>query len=37
MAIKIKVVVFWVMTSCGDMIRHHHFRGPCCLQLYCVI
>jgi hypothetical protein len=24
------VVVFWVMTQYSDVVRHQHFRGPCC-------
>jgi hypothetical protein len=31
MVMNIDVVVFWVMTLCGDVVCP--FRGPCCLNL----
>jgi len=32
-AMKILIAVFWVMTSCGDVIWYQRFGGPCCLYL----
>jgi hypothetical protein len=28
-----KVVVFWVVTPCRDMVGHQSFGGPCCLHI----
>jgi hypothetical protein len=25
---KIQVVVLWVVTTCNDVVRYQHFRGP---------
>jgi hypothetical protein len=33
MALKIQVLVFWVMTMCTDVIGKQHFRGPWCPHL----
>jgi hypothetical protein len=33
MAMKIHVVVFWVMTLCSDVVGYQFFGGPCCLHL----
>jgi hypothetical protein len=30
MAIKIQVMVFWVITPQSNVVRYQHFRGPCC-------
>jgi hypothetical protein len=32
-ALKIDIVVFWFVTPCSVADRHHHFGGPCCLNL----
>jgi len=29
---KIQVMVFWVVTTCGVMVGYQCFGGPCCLQ-----
>jgi len=26
-------MVFWIITSCNDVVGHHRFRGPHCLRL----
>jgi hypothetical protein len=31
MAVKIKVDVFWVVTSCSVVVGYRHFRGQCYL------
>jgi hypothetical protein len=31
MAMKVQVVVFWVLASCRGEVRYQRFRGPCCL------
>jgi len=28
-AVKIQVVVFWVMMPCSDVLGYHCFMGPC--------
>jgi len=33
MAIKIQVVVLWIMTSCSIALGYQCFGGPCCLHL----
>jgi hypothetical protein len=33
MAMKIKVIVFWAVKLCSDVVGYHHFREPCCLLL----
>jgi hypothetical protein len=32
-AISVHVVVFWVLTSCNDVVGCQRFEGPCCLHL----
>jgi len=32
MAMKIKVVVYWVVMPCGDIVVYY-FVGPCCFHL----
>jgi hypothetical protein len=34
-AMKIYVMVVWVMTPCSDAVGYHYhpFRGSCCLHL----
>jgi len=34
MALKIQVVVFWVMTPHNDVVGYHHFRGQCFFHSY---
>jgi len=31
-AMKIQIVVFRVLTTCRNVVRYQHFRGPCCLH-----
>jgi hypothetical protein len=31
-AVKIHVEVFWVVTPCGGVVGHQHFRGLCYLH-----
>jgi len=31
--VKIQVEVFWVVTSCSDVVRYHRFGGFYCLHL----
>jgi len=33
MAMKMQVMVFWIMMLYSDVIGYHCFRGPCCLHL----
>jgi hypothetical protein len=33
MAMKIQVMVFWVLTPCSDVVGYQIFRGPYYLQL----
>jgi hypothetical protein len=30
---EFQIAVFWVVTPCSDVVRYHHFGGPCCLHL----
>jgi hypothetical protein len=30
---KIKVVVFWVVTSCCNVVEYQRFEGPYCVHL----
>jgi hypothetical protein len=32
MAMKIHVVVFWVVTLCSDMVGYQSFGRPCCFH-----
>jgi hypothetical protein len=32
-AMKIQVMVFWVVMLCTVTVGYQHFRGPCCLHL----
>jgi hypothetical protein len=32
-AVKISMLVFWVVTPCGLVGRYHRFRGTYCLSL----
>jgi hypothetical protein len=32
-AMEINIVVFWVVTTCGDLVGYQRFGGPCCLHL----
>jgi len=32
--VKIKVVVFCIMTPCSDVVGCQHFSGPYCLTLH---
>jgi hypothetical protein len=32
-AVKIQVVVVWVITPCSAVVGYQHFRGSCCLHL----
>jgi hypothetical protein len=32
-AMKFRVAVFWVVTTCSDVVGHKPFGGPCCLYL----
>jgi len=31
-AMKIEVMVFWVVTQCSDVVEYHCFRWSCCLS-----
>jgi hypothetical protein len=31
-AMKVPVMVFWVMRPCRDMVGYQRFGGPCCLH-----
>jgi len=33
MAMKIHILVFWIVTSCSDIVGFHGFGGLCCLHL----
>jgi len=33
MAVKIEVVVFWIVPFCSDIVGYQCFGGPCCLHL----
>jgi len=33
MAVKIHVMVFWVVMLYSDVVGYQCFRGPCCLHL----
>jgi hypothetical protein len=33
MAIKIQVAVFWIVTSCRDVVRYERFGEPYCRHL----
>jgi hypothetical protein len=35
--VKIQVQVFWVVTSCNDVVGHQHFGRPCCLHLQFIL
>jgi len=32
-AMKIHVIVFWVMAPCSVVVRYQRFRQPCCLKM----
>jgi len=32
MAVKIQVVVFWVVKPCSDVVGYQRFGCPCCLH-----
>jgi hypothetical protein len=32
-AMKIHVVVFWILIPCSDVVGYHHIGGLCCLIL----
>jgi len=36
MAMKIQVVVMWVVTPCNDVVGYRRFGGPCCFHLQVV-
>jgi len=31
MAMKIYVIVLWVLAPCSYLLGFQHFKGPCCL------
>jgi hypothetical protein len=31
---KIQDAVFWVMTSCSDVVGYHRFGEPCCVHFH---
>jgi len=33
-AMKIQIVVFWVVMPCSDVVGYRRFGGPCCLHLH---
>jgi len=33
MAVKIQIVVFWVVMQWSVVVAYQYFRGPCCLHL----
>jgi hypothetical protein len=32
-AMKIQIVIFWVVTPCSNMVGYQRFGGPCCFHL----
>jgi len=32
MAMKIQIMLFWVVTPYSDVVEYHHFWGPCYLH-----
>jgi hypothetical protein len=35
-AIKIEVMVFWVLMPCSVVVGYQRFGAPCCLHLHCI-
>jgi len=33
-AMKIHIVVIWVVMSYDNVVGYQHFRGPCCLHFH---